>query len=739
MKTPLLLRMGATGAVCALVACSTPQNHPSSIQSSLNFGMAANQHHPLTCPIVPPQQVSQMKPVAEVLLPLAVEINQIKISKRQKSAEDQRWADAQYLSKLLNTQTVKHPELTANLPKPKPEVSEEFLKDPISLKYEGQQLTINAELNITRSLPLNEIVLPEVIVPSNEQSSVVTANFDNTNEFDASQLLQPKTENEAVDQQIEIADAGMDWEYPTFEELEEVDSHMWQPDPFESDGFFGDFPSRNSSSEINKIVANLNSSWSTSIDALMALPPDEEQNFIEETAVFDETPTFEESTLVVPLPPLVPPTVVATNENKIEEIPPHEVKASKPEVTYGVPLVMNKRVKQSLSFYTKRGRRSLIVGLQRSGKYMPIIRQILREENVPEDLAYLAAIESNFNPRARSIASAVGMWQFIPATGRHYKLTQNQWIDERMDVLKSTRAAARYLGYLHKLFNNWELALASYNAGEGRVQRAIKYAKRRKRKTDYWSLHLPKETKRYVANFMAVMYISKNLEKYNLQDVKYDKPMSTDTMTVSTDYSLKEIANRSKVSFKKLVSYNPAFKRALPPLNKMTYDLYLPSEAQETLKASLAKSSKPQIPWKNKMVLRDRSTKMTRLLTSHGSPVYFRVRSGDNLWNLAKKHNTTVARLQKWNNLKKNSVLRIKQKLKVYVPNWKVFDQLIDQPIQLANKGKLQKITVRPGDTLSKISKKYRVSVRKLMRWNKLSRATSLKAYQKLIVSMPNG
>lgn len=400
------------------------------------------------------------------------------------------------------------------------------------------------------------------------------------------------------------------------------------------------------------------------------------------------------------------------------------------EPIYDIPMVKHKRVDQAMKYYLNKGRRSLQTGIRRSQQYLPLIKSILKEEGLPQDLAYLAAVESNYNPRARSHAGAVGMWQFVSSTGRQYKLNQTKWIDERMDVPKSTKAAAKYLKYLYGLFGEWDLALAAYNSGEGRVQRTIRKAKKRGKPTDYWSLRLPRETQRYVGNFMAVTQISKNLEKYGLDQLEPKPPLQLKQLTLSTDFSLKEVADRSKIPFKIMLDLNPAYIRAIPPLDKKQYQVYIPDEAHKNLELSLKKNPTPQIEWKSKAIVKDNSKRMTKLLSQYGSPVYFRVKKGDNLWKLAKKHSTTISRLRAWNNLKKNSVLRINQRLKVYIPTWKVFAQL-SQPV----KKKPHRITVRPGDTLSQIARKYRVSIKTLMRWNKLPHANSLRAYQKLVVA----
>ncbi|MBF0277646.1 MAG: transglycosylase SLT domain-containing protein [SAR324 cluster bacterium] len=435
--------------------------------------------------------------------------------------------------------------------------------------------------------------------------------------------------------------------------------------------------------------------------------------------------------------------------------------AQAPRVKYGIPIRFNKRVKNVMDFYLGKGRKNLIKGIQRSGKFLPLAKKIFKEEGVPEDLVYLAGTESNYNPKARSSAGAVGLWQFMKGTASIYGLRQDRWIDERLDVVKSTHAAARHLKYLFNEFGNWELALAAYNAGEGRVKKEIKKAKARKKSGNYWSLQVPRETKRYVPDYMAITIISKNLEKYGLSDVAKESPMRRKKVKISTDFSLQEIAKRSKMPFKDLWNLNPFLVQTVPPLNQKEYEIYLPREYELRYVISLYKKPNPSKAWKTKLIHADKSAHMTELLSRYGSRTYIRVKKGDNLWNLAKKHHTTVARLRRWNDVNKKGLLKINQKLKLYIANWKVFDALIKEPTVRPKKNKKkilvvsnkkgkqnlpsadnsrqrsQSIIVQPGDTLSALSRKYQVTVNQLMKWNALKRAIDLKAYQELSISRP--
>ncbi len=185
-------------------------------------------------------------------------------------------------------------------------------------------------------------------------------------------------------------------------------------------------------------------------------------------------------------------------------------------------MILNDSVENHLEYFKTRGRDVFQRWLDRSARYIPVMKDIFREKNLPEDLVYVAMIESGFNPYAVSWAKAVGPWQFMPATGKLYGLKIDWWIDERKDPVKSTYAAAEHLKDLHNLFGSWPLALASYNAGAGKVQRAVL----RTRSDDFWDLkasrYIRKETKNYVPKFMAATIIAKNPESYGFSIANYD-------------------------------------------------------------------------------------------------------------------------------------------------------------------------------------------------------------------------
>src|SRR5262245_36198406 len=217
----------------------------------------------------------------------------------------------------------------------------------------------------------------------------------------------------------------------------------------------------------------------------------------------------------------------------------------------------NADVYRWIEFFTGNGRSVFERWLKRSGQYMNLFRAVLKREGLPEDLVHLVFVESGFNVQARSTSAAVGPWQFLRSTGRLFGLTVNQWVDERKDPEKSTVAAARYLKHLYSIFGDWPLALASYNAGEGTVLRAIK----RQGTTNYWDLRLPRQTEEYVPQFMAVLAISREPRKYGFDEVELDEPIDFDEVAFKGSVDLRAIAKLAECSYEEIRELNPAMLR----------------------------------------------------------------------------------------------------------------------------------------------------------------------------------
>jgi len=213
--------------------------------------------------------------------------------------------------------------------------------------------------------------------------------------------------------------------------------------------------------------------------------------------------------------------------------------------------------------------------LGRSSRYLPMVRKTMKGSYLPEDMAYLPLIESGFNPMAVSRAKATGLWQFMKMTAKRYGLRVDQWIDERHDPVKSTRAAMEYFQDLYGMFGSWPLSMASYNAGEGKIGRTLASTGA----TDYWELkalgRMPRETRDYVPKFMAATMIAKNPESYGFS-VQYETPIPYDEVVISKQTPLLAISRATNVSLAELKTYNPELKRNATPPNYPNYLLKLP-------------------------------------------------------------------------------------------------------------------------------------------------------------------
>ena len=247
-----------------------------------------------------------------------------------------------------------------------------------------------------------------------------------------------------------------------------------------------------------------------------------------------------------------------------------------------------KAVDNSISLFSDRIRERFSLYLSRSGKYLELMKEILKNKNIPEDIVFLSLIESGFNPYAYSVARAVGPWQFISSTARRYGLVIDWWRDERRDPVKSTEAAADYLKDLHGMFGSWNLAMAAYNAGEGKILRAL----RRSKSDDYWSLlktrHIRKETKNYVPHFIAASMIAVNPEEYGFKNIEYHQPFDYDEVTVTGPLDLEVAAKCADTTVTVIRELNPELRRWCTPPDMPLYILRIPAGSKEIFLQNLA-------------------------------------------------------------------------------------------------------------------------------------------------------
>jgi len=248
---------------------------------------------------------------------------------------------------------------------------------------------------------------------------------------------------------------------------------------------------------------------------------------------------------------------------------------------FDFPVVWNKQVAMWVKFFTTRGRQHFENYTQRAGRYAPVLSKIMADNGLPRDLIYLAMAESGFTNHARSWAKAVGPWQFMPYTGKKFGLNIDWYVDERRDPLKASIAAANYLKTLHGLFGSWELAAAGYNAGEGKIGRAIRMYKTK----DFWQMskgrYLRPETKNYVPKIMALAIIGKNLDVFGFNDIKFDRALDYEEIMVKGNSDLYSIAEVLELDFEEVKRYNPEIVRWQIPPYMESYPLRVPVGAKD--------------------------------------------------------------------------------------------------------------------------------------------------------------
>jgi len=293
-----------------------------------------------------------------------------------------------------------------------------------------------------------------------------------------------------------------------------------------------------------------------------------------------------------------------------------------------LPVEYNDRVRRSIHRFCGGEREIFRIWLARSRRYLGIIREVLRREGLPEDLAYLAMVESGFNPWAYSRARAVGIWQLMRSTAKRYGLRVDWWVDERRDPLSSSYAAARFLKDLYREFGDWRLAIAAYNCGPGRLRRAIRRAGTR----DFWKLPLPRETSEYVPKFMAALTISKFPEFFGFQEVTYEEPLRYEEVEVEGVMDLRVAARLVGRPYAELRALNPALRRGYIPPCK--YRLRIPEGTAERFLGSYAQlSPQERVEW-----------------------FRHRVRRGDTLWELARAYRTSVRAIMEANRLSGSTI-----------------------------------------------------------------------------------
>ncbi|MDO5017652.1 MAG: LysM peptidoglycan-binding domain-containing protein [Porphyromonas sp.] len=383
-----------------------------------------------------------------------------------------------------------------------------------------------------------------------------------------------------------------------------------------------------------------------------------------------------------------------------------------------IPLTYNPIVREAIDLYVNKRSRLLGRMLAKATYYFPIIESALDKHGLPLELKYLAIVESALNPTAVSRAGATGLWQFMLPTGKAYGLYIDSMIDERRDPYKSSEAMARYFQDMYALYGDWMLSIAAYNCGPGNVNKAIR---RSGGKTDFWQIYqyLPRETRSYVPFYIAAFYA---MEHYNDHDIRpniISMPLSTDTVHINTRMNFQEISRWSEVSLEVIQELNPQYKKEIIPGNYGTQILRLP--ASNACNFSLVKDSL-MLAKRQQMAAGADSLAVERV-----EEIIHKVRRGETLSRIAKKYGVTVNDLKRWNQLS-STRLSIGQRLKVSRPA----DGATSH--QEGNQPTTRYYTVKRGDTLSGIARKYKgATVNGIRKANNI-KGNNIKPGQRLII-----
>ncbi|MBN4076386.1 LysM peptidoglycan-binding domain-containing protein [Gemmatimonas aurantiaca] len=473
--------------------------------------------------------------------------------------------------------------------------------------------------------------------------------------------------------------------------------------------------------------------------------------------------------------------LIVTHE---ETTHPSQVKSV---VTYDMPIIINDRVQASIKYFQTDARDAFIRYYSRSTRYLPMIHEIIRSYGLPEDLAYLPLIESGYNPKAYSWAKATGLWQFISSTGKQYGLKRSWWYDERRDPIKATHAACKFLTWLYKEFGDWELALASYNAGPGKVRRTMK----RDKTKDYWKLrHLKRETRNYVPLYMAATIISKNPEKYgfHLDEIEFQAPLAYDEVVIDRCLELKTVAKGVGATVEELIALNPELLRKHTPPKAKKYNLHIPINTKSQFLAAYPAMESPQeTSWVRHKIRRGES--ISTIASRYGVSQYaireannmrssriiagktlivpvpldgqyassrpskkrnatngvYIVRRGDSIYEIARSFGIKMSALKNLNSVGSKGRIYVGQQLRIpgmsgtlasAKKNSSPSKNSVKNSSKLSDNNSSSGVfvshKVRRGENLSVISKRYSVTVAQVRRWNNMGRSTMIHPGQRL-------
>lgn len=392
------------------------------------------------------------------------------------------------------------------------------------------------------------------------------------------------------------------------------------------------------------------------------------------------------------------------------------------QVTTTIPLVMNRYVEQNIEFFTTRGRWHMQDWIYRSGRYIPMMKKIFMEDSLPPEIAYLSMPESGLNPGARSWARAVGLWQFIRSTGNLYGLHSNWWYDERRNPIKATEAAAEHLKDLYSDYGDWYLAIAAYNCGTRSVDRAIRRSRGHR---DFWKIKrfLPRETRNYVPQYIAVTLIAMNPEEYGFVDSVAAPLPPCDTVKIPDSVDLKVLADATGMSYESLRALNPELVHGVTPPNfdGDGYPLLVPKGMGPVFAADYQKlPESARLTW-----------------------TFHTVRGGETLWGIARRYRVSLASLRLANDLswrthrvRPGSLLIIPVRSSYYAREGKSAGDRIASAREIPGERNATIHVVGRGETLSGIAQAYGTTVAAIKRLNHL-RSSFIRPKMRLLVTAP--
>lgn len=406
-----------------------------------------------------------------------------------------------------------------------------------------------------------------------------------------------------------------------------------------------------------------------------------------------------------------------------------------------IPSEVNPLVEKWIGYFKGKGRGHMERYLARSARYEKLMKKVLRDNKLPEDLFYIALIESGFSARATSHASAVGYWQFIRGTGKRYGLEINKFVDERRDPEIATQAAADYFKALYQMFGSWYLSMASYNVGEGKVKREVNRLDTR----DFWEIakkkRLPRETVNYIPKYLAARLIAKDPDKYGFGEIDYLPPIEFDTIKLNEPLNLRIMSEKMSLNYEDFKALNPKFKGEIATLSGSILTLRIPVGTMDAAKLAANESKVDKVEF----------------VADAGDTQEYRIRRGDSLYTIARKFRTTVAYLRDLNDIPRKKRLKVGSRISVpdRTPRVSKVSYKTQAPSTATSSAADSKATaaasekaevssavvqesiskfyiVQSGDSLFSIAMKYNTTVDSLKKLNSIRRGRILKVGAKI-------